>query len=845
MQPVIVQMIVMLYAAFGCMFLFMHWQHPARFSRLLALSWLVEAVRAVINYAELDNPGGFSHWHSFSDCLNVLATWWLLAGCADMAGVNLPARLGRYVLGVGIPAVLAMRYWLPGMLEAAGHDPARASFLSIFFELVLLFGAVSTARFVILAWLIRVWRKTRQPGALLAIVFGVPYIAFAVAVPVQFYFGYYPEWIYLTWAGRLLGFSLGLMMLLFNRQRAEQEQRERAYRRIVETSHDLIWSVDEAGRWTSVNQAVRSIYGCEPEEMIGRRFAEFVAPDHREADEFAHREIMAGRALFNYETRHRRVDGRLVNLSFNAVVLRDEQGHVIGSTGTAQDVTERKQAEERARHLANFPELNPNPVLEFAEDGTLAYQNPAAQAMVRRLGRSRLEELLPQETAVVVAGCLATGQPRLRLVTPHGPHTLSWSFYPIVSQHVVHCYIGDITDRTQLEEQLRQAQKMEAVGQLAGGVAHDFNNLLTAIIGHLGLLQDKQRLPPDMQESLEEIAKAARRAANLTSQLLAFSRLQVINIRPLDLNEVVTQLAKMLRRLLGEDIAVQLDFSPERLLFNGDASMIDQVVVNLAVNARDAMPAGGTMRISTSSQLRERRAGEAPADTLEPVPHVCLTVSDTGSGIPPEVLPRIFDPFFTTKEVGKGTGLGLATVFGIVQQHHGWIEVDSQTGRGTTFRIWLPRLTGTQEVDAEQESSPPARGRGEVILLVEDEPAVREVGLRSLRAQGYRVLTAANGQSALELWATHRQAIELLLTDVIMPGGITGLQLARRLQADKPTLRVVYTSGYNREAAGKELAVKEGVNYLAKPYDLDKLFQIVREALDSRHSGRPFPLAGS
>ena len=259
MQPIIVQMIIMLHAAFGCMFLFMNRQHPAKFTRLMAQSWLLEGFRACIVYAELDNTGGFSHWHSLSDCLNVVATWWLLAGCADLAGVKLPPRLGHYCLGIGIPVILALRYAGPPLLEAAGYTPQQAEFSSIFVELIFIFTAVAVARFAIFWWLLGIWRKTRLPGALLAILFGVPYIVLAVAMPFQFYFGYFPEWIYMTWAGRVLGFSLGLLMLLFDRQLATQRERERAYRRIVETSHDLIWSVDTEGRWTSVNQATRGI----------------------------------------------------------------------------------------------------------------------------------------------------------------------------------------------------------------------------------------------------------------------------------------------------------------------------------------------------------------------------------------------------------------------------------------------------------------------------------------------------------------------------------------------------------------------------------------------------------
>jgi two-component system cell cycle sensor histidine kinase/response regulator CckA len=320
--------------------------------------------------------------------------------------------------------------------------------------------------------------------------------------------------------------------------------------------------------------------------------------------------------------------------------------------------------------------------------------------------------------------------------------------------------------------------------------------------------------------------------------LLAFSRLQVLSIRPLDLNEVVSHLAKMLRRLLGEDIAMHLDFAPDRLFFNGDAGMIEQVVMNLAVNARDAMPGGGELRIATSSEVRARRAMESRTEEAQPQPVVCLTVTDTGTGIAPEILPKIFEPFFTTKEVGKGTGLGLATVFGIVQQLQGWIEVESELGRGTTFRVCLPRMAATSPPDADpgQQTNRVGRGRGEVILLVEDEEIVREVSVRALTRQGYRVLAASDGQEALKLWAAHRAEIDLLFTDVVMPGGLSGLQLFRQLKAEKPVLRVILASGYNREISGEEMT--EGANYLAKPYELEELFHLVRTVLDMASDGR-------
>ncbi|MEO6994223.1 MAG: ATP-binding protein, partial [Lacunisphaera sp.] len=384
----------------------------------------------------------------------------------------------------------------------------------------------------------------------------------------------------------------------------------------------------------------------------------------------------------------------------------------------------------------------------------------------------------------------------------------------------------DITEQRHLEEQLRQAQKMEAVGQLSGGIAHDFNNLLTVIMGHLSLLRTNREVTPEMAGSLAEVSAAANRAAALTGQLLAFSRRQVITIRALDLNETVTNLVKLLQRLLSENISIQLDLSPMQLTFNGDAGMMEQVLINLAINARDAMSGGGTLRIVTGYESGTAR----PGDT------VYLEVSDTGSGIPPDILPKIFEPFFTTKDVGKGSGLGLATVFGIVQQHNGWIEVKSDLGHGTVFRISLPRLAG---VPTPARSAIPATskgGQGEVILLVEDEPAIRELGRNALTRQGYRVLLAASGREALVVWAEHKAEISLLLTDMIMPDGMTGSELAQQLIREKPNLSVIYSSGYSKENTGKEYSLRKHDNYLGKPYELEQLYRIVRTTLDSRQS---------
>ena len=373
----------------------------------------------------------------------------------------------------------------------------------------------------------------------------------------------------------------------------------------------------------------------------------------------------------------------------------------------------------------------------------------------------------------------------------------------------------------EVQERFRQAQKMEAIGQLAGGVAHDFNNLLVVIQGRIELMSRERDLPQTARDSCEEIGRAAERAAGLTRQLLLFSRRQVMQLRDVDLNAVVADTTKLLRRILGEDIELHVSCAPGGLPIHADAGMIEQVLLNLAVNARDAMPGGGKLLVTTASSEREGRA------------FARLDVADDGAGIPPEVLPRIFEPFFTTKGVGKGTGLGLATVFGIVQEHGGAIDVDSVVGRGTTFRVSIPRH---ERSAAEAAPVPPTelRGGSETILLVEDESSVRTMIVEAFSPLGYRVLEAANGVEALDLVRAHDGPIDLVVTDLVMPGGVTGLELGRRLAVSHPTTRIVYTSGYSAEVGEGLAELVEGVNFLTKPFSPGRLARLVRERLDER-----------
>jgi two-component system cell cycle sensor histidine kinase/response regulator CckA len=389
----------------------------------------------------------------------------------------------------------------------------------------------------------------------------------------------------------------------------------------------------------------------------------------------------------------------------------------------------------------------------------------------------------------------------------------------------------DITEHRKLEEQFRHAQKMEAVGLLAGGVAHDFNNILAIIQMQSDLMRFDDTLSAEQKESVDEITTAAGRATNLTRQLLLFSRHEKIQARDLDLGESISNMAKMLRRLLGEDIQTHLKFASQPLLIHADPGMIDQVVMNLAINSRDAMPNGGNLFIETASvELDELAIQQSPR--ARPGSFVCLGMTDTGCGIPPEILPRIFEPFFTTKGVGKGTGLGLATVFGIVAQHHGWVDVYSEPARGTTFRIFFPRRAGASPRQKFVQSVLQSAIRGdETILLVEDDAALRSAFKKTLTQLGYRVLEAGNGADAFKLWSEHHGEIRLLLTDLVMPGGMNGKEFAEKLLAEAPKLKVIYMSGYSPDITLSDLRLGDGIHFLPKPFDTFTLAQTIRTAL--------------
>ena len=606
----------------------------------------------------------------------------------------------------------------------------------------------------------------------------------------------------------------------------------------------------QTGRWTC-SVMLDELFGLEdpdfPKDVAG--WLRIVHPEDRAAMErYLRDEVMKNRTPFDRQYRIVRQNDRQERWVHGlGRLIPDAQGGLRQMAGIIQDVTERKRVEEANERLVTVVEQAAESIVITDTNGKMLYVNPAFE----KISGYTADEALGKNPRILKSGrhgaefyrqmwaLLARGEKWSgRLSNRRKDGTLYEEDATIIAvrngagEIVNYTAVKrDVTHEVQLEGQLRQSQKMEAVGQLAGGVAHDFNNILVALLMQIELLEMGGGLPAEVGDGLKQIRTVAGRAAELTRQLLLFSRRQVMQPRPLDLNELVANFARLLQRLIREDVRLVLRLHPAPLMVHADAGMLEQVLMNLAVNARDAMPGGGQLLIETvETTVDETVAGLNPDAALGP--HVCISVSDTGGGIPPEILPQIFEPFFTTKEVGKGTGLGLATVFGIVKQHHGWLKVENEPGRGATFRIYLP-ATATPAPAAVPGANPAKpTGGSETILLAEDELMVRKLVCAILERHGYRVLTAPTGVEALKLWQENRQSVALLLTDLVMPGGLSGLELARQMQAEQPRLKVVFISGYSAEIAGRELQLHGGDNFVQKPFTTEQLLGTLRRSLD-------------
>jgi PAS domain S-box-containing protein len=615
---------------------------------------------------------------------------------------------------------------------------------------------------------------------------------------------------------------------------------------------DGVLVVDKGGKAARFNETLLRMWNISPSRVSGRSARRMLSPilrQLRNPEWFLEKiRTTVKRAELDESGLLEFKDGRLFEYHSGPQRMGWE---IIGRVWSFRDITDRKRAEDALRDSERQYRLlfenNPTPVFVYGQE-TLRFI-AVNEAAVLHYGYTREEFLsltlmdisIPDETEAFLR--------RMSQLAPGAGNSGIWrhrkkdgklTAMELTSHSLIlgerNAWLSlamDVTERLSLEAQLRQSQRMESVGQLAGGIAHDFNNLLTVISGHSSILLAMKDLGPRVVEPVKEISEAARRAADLTRQLLTFSRKQVVELQAVDLNEVVANVIKLLRRILGEDISMEVELSPSAATVKADLGMLEQVLLNLAVNSRDAMPKGGKLSLSTASVvITETQAQQNPEASAGQF--VCVTISDTGCGIAPENLPRIFEPFFTTKEIERGTGLGLATVYGIIKQHQGWIQVASRLREGTTFQIFLPACH--QKSGPVMMASNDARviGGAETILVVEDEAPLLKLIQHILESHGYKVLGCGSGKEALENWEHYGKKVDLLLTDMILPDGMAGLELAQTLQTSKPGLKVIYTSGYDTEKLAKDLTLRDGFNILQKPFHARKLAETVYDCLNSK-----------
>ena len=637
------------------------------------------------------------------------------------------------------------------------------------------------------------------------------------------------------------------------RIRAEDELRhsQKRFRELFENSPDAIFVEDLQGNVLDANRAACALHGVDRSWLIGKNAIEELVPvERREKVREEFHKLASGQISW-IESESRRADGRAVPVEIRVVRVEFESQPAL--LFHVRDITERLAVETARRSSETlFRSVWDNSLdgMRLTDDtGGIVAVNEAFCILVglasRQLegkpftviydGRTDWEKLLRSHRENFQSGKL-TGK-RAKDFILHDGRSVTFeitdSYVELGGRpRLLLSLFRNITEQKKMEEQLRQSQKMEAIGQLAGGIAHDFNNILTVILGHATLLT-MQALDPKALVSAQQIKQASERAAGLTRQLLAFGRKQVASPRPIDLNQLVSGMSEMIDRLLGEDVSLQINFSGESAVVEADPGMVEQILLNLSVNSRDAMPRGGQLTIRVSRREIDAAYAASVLDARSGS-FVCISHSDTGCGIPPENMTRIFEPFFTTKELGKGTGLGLATVFGIAKQHHGWVQVESVLDKGTTFHVFLPATDAPVAAPENAETQFRQRGGTETILVVEDERDLRDFVARELRRHGYRIFEAVDGPSALKIWDEYKNEIKLVFTDVVMTGGLNGREVAEKIWADNPKMKVIFTSGYGADTLGKDFKLDPGIQYLQKPYLPQLLTKTIRNCLDNQ-----------
>jgi len=653
-------------------------------------------------------------------------------------------------------------------------------------------------------------------------------------------------------------YVIATLVDLTHQRKVERDLRasEERVRLITETISEVFWIADVKIETTLyVSPAYERVWGRSCQSLLEnpRSFLDAVHPDDRERVVHGLLVQRDGRP-FEHEYRIVRPDGETRWIWDRGFPIPLEDGRIEHYVGVAQDVTQRKQREELLRGSLERLELVGRATLDAVWDFDVKtgegwwsdtfydkYGLPRDQPPSLELWASHIH---PDDRRRVVDGYLHVLRGADHQWREEYRYRLADGRYASIVDRAyivrdangdplrVSGVMEDVTKYVDLQRQLQQAAKMEALGYLAGGVAHDFNNILTVIQGHASFIREAEAPGTNTRLSATEIAEAASRAASLTRQLLVFSRKQVLQRTRFDVNGALLAMGKMLSRLVSEDIRLEFDLPSSAFFVDADAGMMDQIVLNLTVNARDAMPTGGRLTIAT----RDAVVDEVPvhADAV-PGPYVCISVRDTGGGIAPDVLPHIFEPFFSTKAPGRGTGLGLSTVFGIVNQHHGWIDVKTGPGEGTSFHVWLP-LSAPPDVSPQPDHVTVSTEGAETVLVVEDEVPVQKFMRVALERKGYRIVSASTAREALGVWRSNDD-VRLLITDLVLPGGMGGRELASRLTRERPGLKVLLVSGYSADFSGADIRQQPGRYFLQKPFSAERFADTVRACLDS-NSGR-------